>query len=181
MLRVSTHAPLAGCDEIDKVKEVIGISFNSRAPRGVRPSRLTYTTGSEMFQLTRPSRGATVDHEGYKLAPLGFQLTRPSRGATAKRECPSSTLWVSTHAPLAGCDTRSSALSQSSKRFNSRAPRGVRLVEDWFNPGAIFVSTHAPLAGCDLRAFSPRMDRSSFNSRAPRGVRQRRTASSEEF
>ncbi len=102
--KVSTHAPLAGCDI----------------------SRAEGLTIYLMFQLTRPSRGATR-----------FLLRRGL-------SCP-----VSTHAPLAGCDPRFPGSLPRRLRFNSRAPRGVRL----------FLSIAIP---CDF----------SFNSRAPRGVRQ---------
>ncbi len=146
---VSTHAPLAGCDRLAYVRDVVAYGgFNSRAPRGVR--RLAFFLDPENWE---------------------FQLTRPSRGATQIIQQFFSNYDVSTHAPLAGCDsdavksfapssvfqlTRPSRgathldllISSQSYGFNSRAPRGVRL-------GEMFKITY------NLR----------FNSRAPRGVR----------
>ena len=54
------------------------LNFNPRAPRGARQTEHRYLTRRhEVFQSTRPARGATVfDWQC-------FQSTRPARGATA--------------------------------------------------------------------------------------------------
>ena len=81
---ISTHAPLAGRD---------------------RNTSLYWRQKSE-FQPTRPLRGATEIQKYSALVPQ-FQPTRPLRGATwcngsmLRSEC------ISTHAPLAGRDSKS--------------------------------------------------------------------------
>ena len=101
------------------------------------------------FQSTHPSRGATMtklDSVDYG----SFQSTHPSRGATEVLTNAVPDIYVSIHAPLAGCDTRGTRMSDARRGFNPRTPRGVRPVRST-DPSSDGVSIHAPLAGCDSK------------------------------
>ena len=56
---VSIHAPHAGRDNAPVERSRARLSFNPRAPCGARQMERTITFLSEMFQSTRPMRGAT--------------------------------------------------------------------------------------------------------------------------
>ena len=65
--------------------------------------------------------------EGYgNENPGAFQPTRPLRGATVANAGNWTITDISTHAPLAGRDSRSTSRSASSRYFNPRAPCGAR-------------------------------------------------------
>ena len=82
---ISTHAPLAGRDQAGRL-------FVGR--------RLE-------FQPTRPLRGATITQALAKVREWVFQPTRPLRGATRPARQEILCLGISTHAPLAGRDSKS--------------------------------------------------------------------------
>ena len=120
--------------------------------RGATILMLLHNLLIRAFQLTHPSRGAT-SFLFVLVRRLIFQLTHPSRGATQGR-------WlgyaqfdrISTHTPLAGCDAgRTRRAHNVIADFNSHTPRGVRLV-----------------TGYALKEIV-----SDFNSHTPRGVRRR--------
>ena len=67
-VKISIHAPLAGCD----------------APRGVRLSLVAPVPSRPAFQSTHPLRGATVEHADH-VHNGTFQSTHPLRGATRWR------------------------------------------------------------------------------------------------
>ena len=80
---VSIHAPRAGRDRGATCRPCRpGTCFNPRAPCGARPQMAFFRkTDADVFQSTRPVRGATV--ELCVRAEIGeFQSTRPVRGAT---------------------------------------------------------------------------------------------------
>ena len=124
---ISIHAPLAGCDLLQKKISFRALNFNPRTPCGVRRTRTRYPVCVSTFQSTHPLRGAT---DGV----IHFILAAD----------------ISIHAPLAGCDAQASLGVASSGNFNPRTPCGVRLVCNNAINARIFISTHAPLAGCDL-------------------------------
>ena len=101
--RVSIHAPRAGRDHgaVDGLSEAIG--FNPRAPCGARLYADTVIDFMDMFQSTRPVRGATVGLHRVRKVPE-FQSTRPVRGATMSPMPSSGCMTVSIHAPRAGRD-----------------------------------------------------------------------------
>ena len=73
-----------------------------------RPSRgatisLGCISSTAQFQLTRPSRGATANFNASFISNT-FQLTRPSRGATMTTIKLNDEIFISTHTPLAGRD-----------------------------------------------------------------------------
>ena len=99
--------------------------FNPRAPCGARPVSPIRPLRSLLFQPTRPLRGATVWRDGQRDV-LQFQPTRPLRGATLRRFRTSFPVEISTHAPLAGRDARTSTRRPRRRNFNPRAPCGAR-------------------------------------------------------
>ena len=57
---ISTHTPLAGCDDLGFVGFVNEKDFYSHTPRGVRHTCLGFFDMFFLFLLTHPSRGATM-------------------------------------------------------------------------------------------------------------------------
>ena len=126
----------------------------------------------DIFQPTRPLRGATIYTKSQQIqktnfnprAPCGarqvlsipiwvsviFQPTRPLRGATSSSALKSSSFHISTHAPLAGRDRHQNRKGQKLIYFNPRAPCGARRGHSVLVAGSGFISTHAPLAGRDI-------------------------------
>ena len=128
------------------------------------------------FQSTHPLRGATFLCNAGHSAHSEFQSTHPLRGATNGREiplftgifisihaplagcdkysfrCASRRCRISIHAPLAGCDDTSSACSSTgASNFNPRTPCGVRPGAGQRRHQEHQISIHAPLAGCDSK------------------------------
>ena len=170
VLEISTHAPLAGRDPQLLKLEILLSDFNPRAPCGARPVPGVFGNTGNLFQPTRPLRGATLcagqrrcifvyfnpraPCGARRAAPLWrtvcriFQPTRPLRGATADRVAHLRAGLISTHAPLAGRD----ACARSDTEH-------------------ITISTHAPLAGRDNRPRAVKKLERHFNPRAPCGAR----------
>ncbi len=127
---ISTHAPLAGRDD-------------------VCPSALI--TQRE-FQPTRPLRGATP------LMPvispvLMISTHAPLAGRDLKGHFYGfRTKLISTHAPLAGRDSIRVRERIISRNFNPRAPCGARLLDILYENFGSIISTHAPLAGRDSKS-----------------------------
>ena len=167
---ISTHAPLAGRDVISGIPAHPSAHFNPRAPCGARPFFVRFLRRFDLFQPTRPLRGAT------------------SCACTCHRAAR-----ISTHAPLAGRDGPWMPCLPCSPYFNPRAPCGARRrypapssLHRLFQPtrplrGATSalarpaagppISTHAPLAGRDHLGDRLRRDAGDFNPRAPCGAR----------
>ena len=80
-LRISIHAPLAGCDSFSAVITPARLYFNPRTPCGVRRRARAIGTGLLPFQSTHPLRGATIAEDIIAHSNI-----------------------ISIHAPLAGCD-----------------------------------------------------------------------------
>ena len=148
---------------------------------------------SDMFQSTRPVRGATScspraearPHCFNPRAPCGarpsvrfgvesvtmFQSTRPVRGATEMTGMWSNITDVSIHAPRAGRDKTYILFSEYHPCFNPRAPCGARRFLYRFHGVSIHVSIHAPRAGRDSLTYLNDMVQFRFNPRAPCGAR----------
>ncbi len=82
-LSISTHTPLAGCDY-----PVVGISLRYCISTHTPLAGCDALPDDDFryglrFQLTHPSRGATIFPHG-TIIPTVFQLTHPSRGATER-------------------------------------------------------------------------------------------------
>ena len=150
---ISIHAPLAGCDHLERAGEnswmrfqsthplrgattfgssrsMMIANFNPRTPCGVRRGAAGNGMGGREFQSTHPLRGAT-DFVRLNYKTGKFQSTHPLRGATIPplRQIP------------------------CTLHFNPRTPCGVRLqrinrIERTFK----FQSTH-PLRGATNLGF----------------------------
>ncbi len=169
-------------------------NFNPRAPCGARPKTLVNGTVYEVFQPTRPLRGATrmAGRSRWTLeisthAPLAgrdygedlirklatiFQPTRPLRGATRRLRC--ARRGQSYFNPRAPCGARRAGNSARSRwrMISTHAPLAGR--DHWSKRSSVRggISTHAPLAGRDCRPCGTVSGHSDFNPRAPCGARQ---------
>ena len=93
------------------------------------------------FQSTHPLRGAT-SHGDWRRNLCGYFNPRTPCGVRHNVWEPGAYGWeISIHAPLAGCDARSSTVSARPSYFNPRTPCGVRhtrrivtSMADYFNP-----------------------------------------------
>ena len=103
-ITISIHAPLAGCDAGHGRSKHRRGDFNPRTPCGVRPPSSRSAKRPRRFQSTHPLRGATVTSMGAR----------------------SSTVSISIHAPLAGCDRLIQQPERRPHNFNPRTPCGVR-------------------------------------------------------
>ena len=171
--RISTHAPLAGRDEFDRLAALVGELFQPTRPlRGATASRSDFRGAATGFQPTRPLRGATSVAVSIKSNSSYFNPRAPC-GARQKYASLSYMAWhISTHAPLAGRDERPQRPCVFVHRISTHAPLAGR---DWGNKDlqhlAKHISTHAPLAGRDLRVSVNYGQLAYFNPRAPCGAR----------
>ena len=169
-LKISIHAPLAGCDPGVHRMAARPENFNPRTPCGVRPLQDV------------PVYAANV-----------FQSTHPLRGATKRLQNLASAWQISIHAPLAGCDVIAAKNTHNITNFNPRTPCGVRRRRKYprcrrvqfqsTHPlrgatpheaqrrRAHDISIHAPLAGCDYSENTEISENGNFNPRTPCGVR----------
>ena len=123
---ISTHAPLAGRDELSAfIEKKIGISTHAPLAGRDFPSR-RITPACWYFNPRAPC-GARRSSSGQTRTGRKFQPTRPLRGAT---------------------DT--AAEEPNAKYFNPRAPCGARRVPRPEARLRASISTHAPLAGRDF-------------------------------
>ena len=126
-IKISTHAPLAGRDQVEEAAQMARTNFNPRAPCGARPMLDGKRDGHLVFQPTRPLRGATAGAM-WRRRRKEFQPTRPLRGATDDVEKQACLTRISTHAPLAGRDAAMTFSIALIGNFNPRAPCGARPV-----------------------------------------------------
>jgi len=123
---ISIHAPHAGCDVSTNLINNLSGYFNPRTPCGVRHIDIIF---------------------GIILMP--FQSTHPMRGATNLKDLPYFVVYISIHAPHAGCDVSVPLPPPALAYFNPRTPCGVR---------------HLYLHACKRLPY--------FNPRTPCGVRR---------
>ena len=147
-MRISIHAPRAGRDLFTIMIIRLYQNFNPRAPCGARPSSNPKALSRDVFQSTRPVRGATGMLFNFRMDSIIFQSTRPVRGATAARLAKAADAAISIHAPRAGRD----------RRWPSPAPTSI-------------ISIHAPRAGRDPGRWKKGDKSCYFNPRAPCGAR----------
>ncbi len=189
----STH-PLRGATIIIDSSKTISNNFNPRTPCGVRLTppfimdagdyfnprtpcgvRLPCTAQEQLawkFQSTHPLRGATI-HVMQTKSPLFISIHAPLAGCDPPRRGDTQTRGISIHAPLAGCDRSSIRNSPPYRDFNPRTPCGVRprVYSNTYRKSRI--SIHAPLAGCDGGKPAPRPRLNVFQSTHPlRGATQ---------
>ena len=146
---ISIHAPLAGCDRwLICVRKRNNIYFNPRTPCGVRQQQKSIPGSIYAFQSTHPLRGATgtwTDDGAW----LGISIHAPLAGCDYKSSRTLENADISIHAPLAGCDSR---IRHTFCRL-------------------LFQSTH-PLRGATLGVHTGRTKYRHFNPRTPCGVRR---------
>ena len=138
--------------------------------RAGHPRANRRTSDRPSFCGVRPSRSRVI------MSCHIFQSTHPLRGATRQRHLHGAQVYISIHAPLAGCDWSRVCNVCSTEDFNPRTPCGVRprrlrrsggSFRD-FNPRTPCgvrpkraeirvklsdISIHAPLAGCDMVVY----------------------------
>ena len=169
-VRISIHAPRAGCDSVAGIPEVSSKYFNPRTPCGVRLLQNPIGSNLEAFQSTHPVRGATE-----KITELtgitDISIHAPRAGCDNEHGIPVRDVVISIHAPRAGCDRSPAAYSSKIRHFNPRTPCGVRPVYGWVDADKVSISIHAPRAGCDHRGGCPYLSHRDFNPRTPCGVR----------
>ena len=125
--------------------------FQSTHPlRGATHRHGIQGADAHTFQSTHPLRGATR-MIGYPAIDDIFQSTHPLRGATIEAYVYACAMHISIHAPLAGCDSPNTPLT---------------------NVQSEEISIHAPLAGCDSCAQGDNRRKHHFNPRTPCGVRR---------
>ncbi len=135
IIKISTHAPLAGCDQtpFSAVSRAIK-NFNPRTPCGVRQIFNTQSNTNQEFQPTHPLRGATFRAAGEIRHQKNFNPRTP-------------------------CGVRrmtASLPTRSSRYFNARTPCGVRLTDaDLRLDDLKFQPTH-PLRGATFDGVSMR-------------------------
>ena len=106
LVRISIHAPLAGCDHSSRGNRALLPHFKPRTPCGVRQQSCFSGATTSEFQSTHPLRGAT----------------RCPGAIPAAQQ-------ISIHAPLAGCDGKRGRFGRHGGHFNPRTPCGVRPVQ----------------------------------------------------
>ena len=162
------------------------------APRAGRDVQPEVNASDPRVSIHAPRAGRDVRHQPNVLEDEMFQSTRPARGATREAASSRTGATVSIHAPRAGRDSRAHAPLALWPCFNPRAPRGARLEAGplsrpatWFQStrparGAtriLFcsssrrcVSIHAPRAGRDQTAQACHL-RPHVSIHAPRAGR----------
>ena len=168
---ISTHAPLAGRDSANAAFRSFGADFNPRAPCGARllcrsllssypyfnprapcGARLRSVCASicpDLFQPTRPLRGATCPHGQAYLFRLHFNPRAPCGARQAPQQTSDQALQDFNPRAPCGARPRSARRSRSRSLFQPTRPlRGATARADNHIPHQI-ISTHAPLAGRD--------------------------------
>ena len=147
-LKISIHAPLAGCDQL-----------------------ALYRHFDHEISIHAPLAGCD-DHGGEGNGAVEeFQSTHPLRGATIGEIEKMQGAYISIHAPLAGCDCASGDRITSGNIFQSTHPLRGATAAIFVDDHHVKISIHAPLAGCDKRALRTVHLLHHFNPRTPCGVR----------
>ena len=137
---------------------------------------LPLPTLDELFQSTRPMRGAT-DKDGDIIASAGISIHAPHAGRDLSGSEIDVGADISIHAPHAGRDDAAGLGTVQEDDISIHAPhagrdlirRGSGVVKD--------ISIHAPHAGRDARRAAAGLAGAYFNPRAPCGARPRRVSS----
>ena len=163
---ISTHTPHTGCDMKSAETSIKSLLFQLTHPtRGATLHDETPLCVC-LFQLTHPTRGATaVHHRNYTMFPnfnshtphgvrrgrsnspsdfFQFQLTHPTRGATGSTDKNRTKIFISTHTPHTGCDTK------GLKKKNAKC-----------------ISTHTPHTGCDTNRVGKQTAQEQFQLTHP--------------
>ena len=195
MMPISIHAPHTGRGRVAVVVNT-GVDISIHAPHTGRDWKNWEVWQTEdLFQSTRPIRGATVhDLVAARLQHI-FQSTRPIRGATLSTTATTvlyehfnprapygarhsavgifdQYIEISIHAPHTGRDIQSDVTVDIIREFQSTRPiRGATLYDERL-AAADGISIHAPHTGRDVLAGLQTLLQGHFNPRAPYGARR---------
>ena len=124
--KVSIHAPRAGRDDVlpDWPMEP---HVSIHAPRAGRDKVTCLHQRHSYVSIHAPRAGRDAKHGRKRRPGELFQSTRPARGATCDSRPVDDSHMVSIHAPRAGRDAMLHSSERQHLRFNPRAPRGARL------------------------------------------------------
>ena len=148
-VKISIHAPRAGCDHRSQRPKGRWIYFNPRTPCGVRPSQRTTAGRTQYFnprtpcgvRLVKRRENAVFDYFNPR-TPCGVRPTMTI--IVDSRE------HISIHAPRAGCDGFDEHSPSKWSKFQSTHPvRGATNFYVFRCASALRISIHAPRAGCD--------------------------------
>ena len=146
VLRISIHAPRAGCDACWQTFNSVASYFNPRTPCGVRPGR---------YQAAAFYRGTNFNPR----TPCGVRRGGPVAAVPPRK--------ISIHAPRAGCDDPWPCGAACPANFNPRTPCGVRPLGTGTRCViAPFQSTH-PVRGATFTHFWPPPGIGIFQSTHP--------------
>ena len=147
-IAISTHAPLARCDSGRAINAACFGYFNSRTSCEVRRTQRWNCRQNMKFQLTHLLRGAT-----YTWDALARQYEISTHAPLAR--CDSASCFpflpgsISTHAPLARCDGQCRHCPYVAFQFQlTHLLRGATAGTPR-GGNRTTISTHAPLARCD--------------------------------
>ena len=124
---------------------VAGEIFQSTRPmRGATSSQVATETATEIDFNPRAPCGARRLMTTMKMKTRRFQSTRPMRGATSFTSFYLTSRSISIHAPHAGRDFLHSRWFRRQPHFNPRAPCGARPPSGWFNYSIVHFNPRAP-------------------------------------
>ena len=149
MVKISIHAPRAGCD----------------AGEGTTTSLL------RIFQSTHPVRGATFPRLRAESRWTNFNPRTPCGVRHKEITLPAGHTWISIHAPRAGCDDEILSLAEAAN-ISIHAPRaGCDAVSGHGVPDAGDFNPRTP-CGVRQRSHGTAVWCPDFNPRTPCGVRR---------
>ena len=148
--------------------------FNPRAPCGARPSIFAVSAADLAISIHAPHAGRDQVGNRRVGGQNVFQSTRPMRGATRPRSARVRRKDISIHAPHAGRDHCVRVLVGDGVEFQSTRPmRGATTGERCLCKLEIFQSTRPMRGATETLKRIPRTT-SHFNPRAPCGARQQK-------
>ena len=171
LVRISIHAPLAGCDLWLNFGLCINCLFQSTHPLRGATVQTVCAKAIDAISIHAPLAGCDGSSGGRPPDRRDFNPRTPCGVRLDRDQQIEQTARISIHAPLAGCDHGTWRPTPFPANFNPRTPCGVRLhrpcrssVKSRFQSthplrGATCpkqkpvtgqnISIHAPLAGCD--------------------------------
>ena len=175
LANISTHAPLAGRDEVSIIQAQVVYEFQPTRPlRGATNQGRGNFSHHRHFNPRAPCGARLIMTEIFNWVKV-FQPTRPLRGAASFRSSGRPARQISTHAPLAGRDEIRTESNQLAYWISTHAPLAGRddghVVRNEF---ALHISTHAPLAGRDFLLFGFLRDIIQISTHAPLAGRDKR-------
>ena len=145
--------------------------FNSHTPHGVRPPFMFCITTSRKISTHTPHTGCDTAVFVSATLPRIFQLTHPTRGATLEYVDQRTRTIISTHTPHTGCDLQKIDYVLRSLKFQLTHP--TRGATGYFIGHSIEFSnfnSHTP-HGVRQRVYGRYHQGTDFNSHTPHGVR----------